>query len=50
MDIAVVVLTGGYRAEEIRQAQKLGVTSYFLKPTDYREYMEMLRVIRANWL
>jgi two-component system response regulator len=50
MDIAVVVLTGGYRAEEIRQAQKLGVTSYFLKPSDYREYMEMLRVIRANWL
>ena len=34
MDIAVVVLTGGYHAEEIRQAQNLGVTSYFLKPSD----------------
>lgn len=50
MDIAVVVLTGGYHAEEIRQAQNLGVTSYFVKPSDYREYIEMLRVIRANWL
>lgn len=50
MDIAVVVLTGGYHADEIRQAQKLGVTSYFLKPSDFREYMEMLRVIRAKWL
>ena len=50
MDIAVVVLTGGYDPDEIRQAQKLGVTSYFLKPTDFREYMEMLRVIRSKWL
>lgn len=50
MDIAVVVLTGGYHAEEIREALKLGVTSYFLKPTDYREYVKMLRVIRADWL
>jgi two-component system response regulator len=50
MDIAVVVLTGGYDADEIRQAQKLGVTSYFLKPADFREYVDMLRVIRAKWL
>ena len=50
MDIAVVVLTGGYRAEEIREALMLGVTSYFLKPTSYAEYLKMLRVIRAKWL
>ena len=50
MDIAVVVLTGGYDTDEIRQAQKLGVTSYFLKPADFREYVDMLRVIRSKWL
>ena len=50
MDIAVVVLTGSYDAEEIRQAQKLGVTSYFLKPSNFQEYVEMLRVIRDKWL
>jgi len=46
----VVVLTGGYDTDEIRQAQKLGVTSYFLKPADFREYVDMLRVIRSKWL
>ena len=50
VDLAVVVLTGGYDPDEIREAQKLGVTSYFVKPSDFREYMEMLRVIRAKWL
>jgi CheY-like chemotaxis protein len=50
MEIPVVVLTGGYRPDEIREALKLGVNSYFLKPTSYDEYEKMLRVIRAAWL
>lgn len=50
MDIPIIVLTGSYDTDEIRQAQQLGVTSYFLKPSNFQEYVDMLRVIRFKWL
>ena len=49
-ELAVIILTGSYDPDEIDQALKLGATSYFLKPADLHEYMEMLRVIRNSWL
>ena len=49
-ELAVIILTGSYDPQEIDQAVKLGATSYFIKPVDLHEYIEMLRVIRKSWL
>ena len=49
-ELAVIILTGSYDPQEIEQAVRLGATSYFIKPIDLHEYIDMLRVIRKNWL
>ena len=49
-DLAVIILTGSYDPQEIEQAVRIGATSYFIKPVDLHEYIEMLRVIQKNWL
>ncbi|HTP94665.1 MAG TPA: response regulator [Burkholderiales bacterium] len=49
-ELVVIILTGSYDPNEIEQSVKLGATSYFIKPVDLHEYIEMLRVIRRNWL
>jgi two-component system response regulator len=49
-DLSVIILTGSYDPQEIEQAVKLGATSYFIKPADLEEYMDMLQIIRESWL
>lgn len=48
--IPVVVLTGSADEKEMLECYRLGVNSYVVKPTDARQYAQMVADIAHYWL
>lgn len=47
--IPVVVLTSSREEQDMVQSFSLGVAGYMLKPVDYRQFVETIRVIDLYW-
>jgi CheY-like chemotaxis protein len=47
--IPVVVLTSSSRDADVQRAYSLGANSYFLKPSNFDEFREMIQVIYNYW-
>jgi DNA-binding NarL/FixJ family response regulator len=45
----VVVLTSSSRDADVQRAYSLGANSYFLKPSNFDEFREMIQVIYNYW-
>ena len=49
MSIPVVVLTSSKEEQDMVQSFSLGVAGYMLKPVDYKQLVETIRVIDLYW-
>ena len=47
--LPVVVLTSSSEERDMVQSYRLGVAGYMLKPVDYRQFVETMRVIDMYW-
>lgn len=47
--IPVVVLTSSREEQDMVQSFSLGVAGYMVKPVDYRQFVETIRVIDLYW-
>ena len=47
--IPVVVLTSSREEEDLVQSYRLGVAGYMVKPVDYIQFVETIRVINLYW-
>lgn len=47
--IPVVVLTSSNRESDVQRAYSLGANSYFVKPSNFDEFREMIQVIYHYW-
>lgn len=47
--IPVVVLTSSREEQDMVQSYSLGVSGYMLKPVDYKQFVETIRVIDLYW-
>ena len=47
--IPVVVLTSSREEQDMVQSFSLGVAGYMIKPVDYRQFVETIRVIVLYW-
>jgi CheY-like chemotaxis protein len=47
--IPVVVLTSSNREADVQRAYSLGANSYFLKPSNFDEFRDMIQVIYNYW-
>ena len=47
--IPVVVLTSSREEQDVVQSYSLGVAGYMLKPVDYKQFVETIRVIDLYW-
>jgi len=45
----VVVLTSSREEQDMVQSYRLGVAGYMLKPVDYKQFVETMRVIDLYW-
>jgi two-component system, response regulator len=48
--IPVVVLTSSREERDIVESYKLGVNSYIVKPIDFQQFTEAIRVLGLYWL
>ncbi len=48
--IPTVVLSGSGDLDDIKKAHMLGASAYLIKPTEFTELMEMIRVLLAFWM
>jgi len=48
--IPVVVLTSSYEERDIADAYRLGVNSYVVKPVDFNQFTEAVRILGPYWL
>ncbi len=48
--ISVVVLTSSSQERDVAECYQLGANSYILKPTEFRQFMEVVRRIAMYWL
>lgn len=48
--IPVVMLTSSKEPRDMEESYRRGVNSYVVKPVDYREFHEAVRVLGAYWL
>ena len=48
--IPVVVFTTSEREEDIERTYRLGVNSYFSKPTEFEAYRQLLRYVEHYWM
>lgn len=47
--IPVIVLTTSYIEQDKLESFNLGVAGYMIKPVDYRQFAEMMKIIDAYW-
>ena len=47
--IPVVVLTSSREEQDVVQSYRLGVAGYMIKPVDYKQFVETIRVIDLYW-
>jgi len=47
--IPVVVLTSSREEQDVVQSYSLGVAGYMIKPVDYKQFVETVRVIDLYW-
>lgn len=48
--MVVLVLTSSDEASDVRQAYYLGTNSFLVKPGDFKDYQELVRVISRYWM
>lgn len=48
--IPVIVLTASEREADIQRAYSLGASSYFIKPTDFHEFRNMIKIVYDYWM
>jgi two-component system response regulator len=48
--VPVVVLTSSIEEQDVRESYRLGANSYIRKPTDFDEFVAVLRSIIVYWL
>ena len=48
-NIPVVVLTSSHEEQDMVQSFSLGVAGYMVKPVDYRQFVETIRIIDLYW-
>jgi CheY-like chemotaxis protein len=48
--IPVIVLTASDREADIQRAYSLGASSYFIKPTTFDEFRNMIRIVYDYWM
>lgn len=49
-DIPVVVVTSSQEAPDIKEAYKLNVNSYVVKPVDFVQFVEAMSTLGFYWL
>ena len=47
--IPVIVLTSSNREADIQRAYGLGANSYFIKPTSFEEFRDLIRMVYDYW-
>lgn len=47
--IPVIVLTSSREEQDMVESYKLGVAGYMIKPVDYQQFIETIRVIDLYW-
>lgn len=47
--VPVVVLTSSKDEQDIEQCYRLGISGYMLKPVEYEQFVETIRVIDRYW-
>ncbi|HAW51913.1 MAG TPA: two-component system response regulator [Flavobacteriales bacterium] len=47
--IPVVVLTSSREEQDLLQSYELGISGYMIKPVDYKQFVETIRVIDLYW-
>ena len=47
--IPVIILTSSREPSDIQRAYALGASSYLVRPVDFNELLEMLKVIGTFW-
>ena len=47
--IQVIVLTSSREEQDMVESYKLGVAGYMIKPVDYQQFIETIRVIDLYW-
>ena len=48
--IPVVVLTSSREAPDIAECYRLGVNSYIVKPVDFQQFSDAVRMLRVYWV
>jgi two-component system response regulator len=48
--IPVVILTSSSLEEDVAKTYELGANSYFKKPSDYKEFLDLAKLIKKYWL
>ena len=48
--IPVLILSTSSSEEDVEDTYKLGANSYFKKPSDYKEFVELAKLIKGYWL
>jgi len=48
--IPVVILTGLASEEDVSETYRLGANSFFRKPTEYAEFLDLAKLIKKYWL
>jgi CheY-like chemotaxis protein len=46
----VVILTTSKNPEDVQSAYRLGASSFFAKPSDYRELVYLFKVLKEYWM
>jgi CheY-like chemotaxis protein len=47
--IPIIVLTASNRESDVQRAYSLGASSYFIKPTSFNEFRDMIKILYEYW-
>ena len=48
--VPVVILTSSKEEKDIIESYERGANSYIIKPIDFTEFVDMVRIIKVHWL